>query len=112
LGAGKTTLSRSILTGLGLSPDIPVTSPTYTYMNEYLIQGCWYAHLDLYRVKPGMTAEDLGLADAKPYRGILVEWPDMLPDDPFITPTHRLTIDFTTGEEDERTCLLKGTQNP
>ena len=94
LGAGKTTLTGHLLRRLGLDERIPVTSPTYTYMNEYRIDGVWYAHLDLYRAKGRVHPEELGLADARQFRGVFVEWPDRAtPDDPYLSPTHVLSIE-------------------
>ncbi len=50
LGAGKTTFVSHLLRAIGLAENQDVTSPTFTYVNEYLIDGRWYAHLDLYRL--------------------------------------------------------------
>ena len=94
LGAGKTTLTAQLLHQLGLPEDEPVTSPTYTYMNEYEIAGHWYAHLDLYRTRGGVSSEDMGLADARSFSGTFVEWPELSPDDPYLRPTHTLEIAF------------------
>ncbi len=93
LGAGKTTLTGVLLRQLGLSDRVPVTSPTYTYMNDYQIGGEWYAHLDLYRSKGAARAEELGLADARQFRGLFVEWPEQGGGDPYLTATHVLTIE-------------------
>lgn len=98
LGAGKTTLSGHILRALGLAADVRVLSPTYTYMNEYQIGGEWYAHLDLYRMTGHLSSEDLGLLDARPFRGILVEWPERMPGDPALTPSHILKVAFTQDD--------------
>jgi tRNA threonylcarbamoyl adenosine modification protein YjeE len=92
LGAGKTTLTGVLLRRLGLSDRVPVTSPTYTLMNDYQIAGEWYAHLDLYRSRGSAQAEELGLADARRFRGIFVEWPERAPADPYLRPTHVLAI--------------------
>ena len=98
LGAGKTTLTGYLLRHLGLDERIPVTSPTYTYMNEYRIGGEWYAHLDLYRARGAVHPEEMGLADARRFRGVFVEWPDRAtPDDPYLSPTHVLAIDLLDG---------------
>lgn len=100
LGAGKTTLTGWMLRGLGLPEGQPVTSPTYTYMNEYLIAGAWYAHLDLYRAhdRPHIPSpEELGLADARQFRGVFIEWPPAgaaARRDPYLAPTHILDIAF------------------
>jgi tRNA threonylcarbamoyladenosine biosynthesis protein TsaE len=91
LGAGKTALTRHLLRGLGLPPAVRVTSPTFTYLNEYDIGGTWYAHLDFYRA-PVLSPEDLGLADARPFAGFFIEWPSAVPPNPLLEPTHVLTI--------------------
>jgi len=97
LGAGKTTLTGQLLRHLGLPKTVPVTSPTYTYMNDYQIGDEWYAHLDLYRSRGALSSEDLGLADARPFNGIFVEWPEESPNDPYLQPTHVLEIAFVQG---------------
>lgn len=48
LGAGKTFLVREILKNLGVTGTI--SSPTYTYVNEYTAQNKEYAHFDFYRI--------------------------------------------------------------
>ena len=94
LGAGKTTFAGEILRSLGLDPDFPVTSPTFTYLNEYQIDGLWYAHIDLYRATTGFSLEELGFVDSRDFAGYLIEWPasidettDVLP------PSHLLQIE-------------------
>ncbi len=112
LGAGKTAASREILRALGLPAHIAVTSPTYTYVNEYEISGRWYAHLDLYRLPKGMTPEDLGLVDSRTFAGYLVEWPEVLPDSPVLEPTHvlRLAFDADGGARRTASFSLRGAQ--
>ena len=110
LGAGKTTFTGSLLRALGLGDSIPVTSPTYTYMNEYHIPSGlaagWYAHLDLYRAAAGLDVGELGVFDARPFRGLIVEWPEMLADPESLAPTHILRIDMAAGGS-SRTYELK-----
>jgi tRNA threonylcarbamoyl adenosine modification protein YjeE len=97
LGAGKTFLSGRILRALGLPAHAPVTSPTYTYCNEYQIGNDWYAHIDLYRAGPQTSLEELGLVDARKYRGYLVEWPEQIPAHPVLAADFILRIDFASG---------------
>lgn len=112
LGAGKTALAGHILRALGLPRTLPVTSPTYTYMNEYRIGASWYAHLDLYRAGSNFDLEDLGLVDARDYRGSLVEWPEQIPVSPPLTPTHVLDIAFSEDGQSRIYCFASHQLRP
>lgn len=106
LGAGKTTFTGYILRSLGLPDIIPVTSPTFAYVNEYEIHGKTYAHLDLYRIdSDDFALEDLGINEERDFAGLFVEWPDKIKDHSDMIPTHLLQI---TASEDlsERAYLL------
>jgi tRNA threonylcarbamoyladenosine biosynthesis protein TsaE len=75
LGAGKTTLVRAILRGLGHTG--PVPSPTYMLLEPYELAGWNIAHLDFYRLKSADELENLGLRDwLAGRRLVLVEWPE------------------------------------
>jgi tRNA threonylcarbamoyladenosine biosynthesis protein TsaE len=75
LGAGKTTLARALLRGLGVSG--PVRSPTYTLIERYATDAGEVAHLDLYRIVDPEELLYLGLDDlAAGARLWLVEWPE------------------------------------
>jgi tRNA threonylcarbamoyl adenosine modification protein YjeE len=107
LGAGKTTLVGALLRGLGLPQAAPVTSPTFTYMNDYKAGTDWYAHLDLYRAGPTLSLEDLGLVDARPFAGYFVEWPESVPENPALEPTFVLAIDVEGGGAARRYSLVQ-----
>lgn len=49
LGTGKTAFSKGLGSGLNLDPAVPVTSPTYTIVNEYRGRFTMY-HIDYYRI--------------------------------------------------------------
>ncbi|HQE22802.1 MAG TPA: tRNA (adenosine(37)-N6)-threonylcarbamoyltransferase complex ATPase subunit type 1 TsaE [Syntrophomonadaceae bacterium] len=104
LGAGKTTLVRGILKGLGFEGR--VTSPTFTLMNVYDSHPPVY-HCDFYRLEGG-DLTDLGLEDYLGKKGItIIEWPEIgasdLPQDALI-----INIELVDGDYDrERMVMIR-----
>ncbi|MDE2234714.1 MAG: tRNA (adenosine(37)-N6)-threonylcarbamoyltransferase complex ATPase subunit type 1 TsaE [Gammaproteobacteria bacterium] len=76
LGAGKTTLVRGVLAGMGFHGK--VRSPTYTLMENYQIDGRSFRHLDLYRIRQAEELEFLGVRELdEPHTWVFVEWPEL-----------------------------------
>jgi tRNA threonylcarbamoyladenosine biosynthesis protein TsaE len=75
LGAGKTTLVRGLLRGLGFGGK--VKSPTYTLVEVYAISSLKLHHFDFYRFSQPEEYLDAGLDEYFEGAGVcLVEWPD------------------------------------
>jgi tRNA threonylcarbamoyladenosine biosynthesis protein TsaE len=75
LGAGKTTLVRGFMRGMGYKG--AVKSPTYTLIEPYQLGQWRLHHLDLYRVQAAAELAYLGLRELHDGKVImLVEWPE------------------------------------
>lgn len=99
LGAGKTTLTKGIVTGLGAAREEDVTSPTFTLVHKYQGNARVY-HVDLYRISGFHDLETLGLEDLFSEQAIvIVEWPDRLT---LRTDWPILRIDLEHVSDDER----------
>lgn len=78
LGAGKTTLTKSIAKGLGI--DDYVTSPTFTIVNEYYGKIDLY-HIDTYRLDDMVDVDYLGFDEYFYSDGVtIVEWAEKIRD--------------------------------
>ncbi len=79
LGAGKTSLARGILAGLGfLEGDVP--SPSFALVIPYDPPDVSLpvAHVDLYRLDGPAEALQLGLDDMLLDGALIIEWPERL----------------------------------
>ena len=103
LGAGKTAFTRGLARGLGY-PE-PVTSPTYTIVNEYLGGRLPLFHFDMYRLRSSDDLWDIGWEDYLDRGGVCaVEWSENVADameDPILITIEKLG-------EDTRQITMEG----
>ena len=105
LGAGKTAFTRGIAAGLGVKE--PVTSPTYTIVNEYLSGKLPLFHFDMYRLTSSDELFDIGWEDYLARGGVCaVEWSENVED--ALTGAIRITIEKDTDDPDGRRIIIEG----
>ena len=104
LGAGKTAFTRGLARGLGYAE--PVTSPTYTIVNEYLGGRLPLFHFDMYRLASSDDLWDIGWDDYLDRNGVCaVEWSENVADaleDAILITIHK------TGETSRRIVIEGG----
>jgi len=99
LGAGKTTLAKGIVKGLGAADPEQVSSPTFTLIHEYGEEPKVY-HVDLYRLEHAREAARLGLDELFDKEAIvLIEWGERFPQ---LMPPERIEIRIDAGAGDQR----------
>jgi tRNA threonylcarbamoyladenosine biosynthesis protein TsaE len=76
LGAGKTTLARGMLAGLGHEGE--VASPTFPIVIPYDTLELPVWHVDLYRIEDPAEIEELALDEALQDGALIVEWPERM----------------------------------
>ena len=98
MGAGKTTLIKSLCESLGVKE--PATSPTFSIVNEYQGASSKIYHFDFYRLKNQSEALDLGYEEYF-YSGnyCFIEWPEKIPD---LLPDHYIRVDVQVVSDNER----------
>ena len=104
LGAGKTAFTRGLARGLGYLE--PVTSPTYTIVNEYLGGRLPLFHFDMYRLRSSDDLFDIGWEDYLERGGVCaVEWSENVAD--AMEDAIFITIE-KTGDESRRITVEGG----
>jgi tRNA threonylcarbamoyladenosine biosynthesis protein TsaE len=105
LGSGKTAFAQGLAAGLDVLPSIPITSPTYTLINEYPGRLPFY-HVDLYRLPEPVDPIEIGLHDLLDDTGIVaIEWAERL--HPADRPPCRLDLFFKVIDDTCRSiCII------
>lgn len=103
VGAGKTTFTRGIATGLNITES--VTSPSFTISKTYALpkRGC-LIHYDFYRLKdPGIMLEDISENLKNPHNIIIVEWGESVAN---ILPANRTIIKIKYKDDNSREITI------
>ena len=107
LGAGKTAFTRGLARGLGIKE--PVTSPTYTIVNEYLQGRLPLFHFDMYRLGSADELFDIGWEDYLERGGVCaVEWSENVEE--ALSGAIRVEISHL-GEQDRQIVIEGGDRN-
>ena len=103
LGAGKTAFTRGLARGLGYAE--PVTSPTYTIVNEYLGGRLPLFHFDMYRLSSSDDLWDIGWEDYLDRGGVCaVEWSENVSD----AMEGAITVSIEKLDDTTRRITLEG----
>ena len=103
LGAGKTAFTRGLARGMGATE--PVTSPTYTIVNEYLSGRMPLFHFDMYRLGSSDELFDIGWEDYLERGGVCaVEWSENVAD----AMEDAITVTIEKCGEDSRRVTIEG----
>ncbi len=105
VGAGKTTFTRGLAEGLGITEFI--TSPSFTISKSYALPNSKgrLIHYDFYRLPdPGLMLDDLQENLDNPENIIIVEWGESVAN---ILPENRIRIHITYNENDSRSINLQ-----
>lgn len=106
LGAGKTTLIKSIISELTNTDPHKITSPTFTYVNTYSGK-CICHHFDLYRLAEVHDFNKLGFDEYLDSENAysMIEWPERIT--PLLTHRPTSTITLRTLSETQREIIFK-----
>ena len=105
LGSGKTWFTKGMALGLGVSPHMVVTSPSFALMNEYEGEIPLF-HMDVYRLDKVSDFLDTGLEEYLHGEGVVaMEWSDRWPQ---ILPDWCVQVHLTVLDETSREIALSG----
>ena len=105
LGAGKTSLTQGIARGMGVPEGYPITSPTFTLINEYPGR-LNLVHLDVYRLSGSSDLMDLGYEEYFFGKNVtVIEWAEKIED---VLPEKSLFITLTYLENTLRRIEISG----
>lgn len=88
LGVGKTVFTQGIARGLGITE--PISSPTFTIVQEYESGRLPFYHFDVYRIGAPEEMDEIGFEDYVYGEGVtMIEWANLIQE---ILPEHYTQI--------------------
>jgi tRNA threonylcarbamoyladenosine biosynthesis protein TsaE len=106
LGAGKTTIAKGIVDGLGVAPPEEVASPTFTLIHEFGGSPARLYHMDLYRLDTAEEVRAIGFEEILDRDAVvLLEWAERFPE---LLPADRIEIHLEAEEDDSRLIRISG----
>ena len=107
LGVGKTVFTKGLAAGLGIKE--PVSSPTFTILQEYEEGRLPFYHFDVYRIGDVEEMDEIGYEDYFYGDGVcLIEWGDLIRE---ILPEHykeiRIEKDLDKGFDYRRISICE-----
>ena len=108
LGVGKTVFTQGFARGLGI--DEPISSPTFTIVQEYEEGRLPFYHFDVYRIADPEEMDEIGFEDYLYGQGVcLIEWADLIHD--LIPPFAKTVViekDLDKGFDYRRITVREG----
>lgn len=111
LGVGKTVFTQGFAKGLGITE--PVSSPTFTIIQEYYEGRIPFYHFDVYRIEDVEEMYEIGYEDYFYGSGVcLVEWANLIEE---ILPPNRIVVtiekDLEKGFDYRKICILRSQED-
>ncbi len=98
MGVGKTTLIKEICSQLGVTD--PISSPTYSIVNEYQGKDHLIYHFDFYRIEDEEEAYAIGFEEyAYGDQWVFIEWPERIAN---LIPNHSQKIEIVLDDDQSR----------
>ena len=111
VGVGKTTFTRGLALGLGITE--PITSPSFTISKRYTFvdsrdQSREMVHYDFYRLpNPGIMSDELAETLQNPNSVVVIEWGSDVAD---LLPDNHVRIEFSLTEDGSRQVVISPAQ--
>lgn len=95
LGVGKTVFSQGFAAGLGITE--PISSPTFTIVQQYDDGRLPFYHMDVYRISDEEEMFEVGFDDMVEGEGVcLIEWASLIAG---ILPMHYTNVTISKNPE-------------